>query len=557
MSPSPTPLPSRRRLRRQAGIVALCLLAALAALPAQASCPAEDSHSTTGPAQDFLALAAESVPFPALADEVLDLHALARCGDADAIAALQHHATQADTALLAIGALADAGHLHVVEPIRALSKATLPPQRKAQLLALAGEWLAGTGAQVSARDMVQHTAWAVDSGHDELARIGQVLRATHGDTAALAVRREQLLRCARHTHDNCLDPHERHTAPLAQIEPFWEQATIAQRYWLARWSKRVDENQQFLLTRLPHEAPDVQYRILTEALLGRETRELAIQGALVLLDHAIVDPAYRPIAAPLAFSQDHRKRFPHSLPYPPDGDYGSVLQLAFDELATYPDANVQMEHLARLDHPWLATEAGIWLARHGGEAKAMHALRFTLDDDGVPAASVLKRLLPYDDAVSATTHRLFLTTLAHGAPGKWNVFAGIPFENLLDDPHVIDLILARIARLPEWTTTANFDTRIDAGLPARVEAHPWLDAETRALEWAIAASPQELSAASRYLDALSAHDAPLWRMLALAAAQGIGDSERARALAWEFIDSPVPELRNGSLEILGAEASSR
>ena len=527
-------------------------------LPAQAECSRDISPALSRRAVEFIDLAMQSAGDSRVAHELLGLQADLRCGDADAIATLKPFLDQPDTELLATVMLVDVGQRDAMELLGALERAALPLERKADLLEMAADWPSLRKADVSAAAIVRRTEWAFTSGDERLSRLAVELRAMHGDGAAIAGRADRLMACAELPDggigSDCLGMHELHTAPRSLIQARWGSATTAQRVWLARWAQRNEELQTFLLANLASEASNVQYAILTEVMQGGGLPVNAIKAALIVVEQAAIDIQRRPPAIPIDFSSDHRERMFGIAAYEAGENFPLALQVAFDELTTYPDARNVMRTLASLDHPWLATHAGMWLVRHGHAESAMHALRFSIEDDGLPAESVLARTIPGGDGISPELMELFLASLRTGRLGKWNVFATSPFQSRLEDPAVVEAILTRIAALPERTADAGIDVGLDQGFPARIQQQDRdrsFKHETDAFEWAAKALKGRPDLLDRYLQAFAANDAPFWRVIAMSMATELGRMEVARTFAPEFADSPLPPLRAAARKVLG------
>lgn len=565
------PMPSPWLTQLRAAWLGAFLLAA--SLSVQAECSKDTSPALSRRAVEFVALATPSASDTSITDELLDLQSDIRCGDADAIATLKPFLNQPDTGLLAAVMLVDAGQWNAIELLGALERAPLALERKAELLEMAADWPSLRHSEVPAATIVRRTEWAFTSGDEKLSRIANELRAMHGDAAAIAEREERLMSCAELPDggigSDCLGMHELHTAPSSLIETSWGSASMPQRFWLARWARRTQDSQAFLLSRLPAEDSKVQYQILIEAMEGGETREYAVKAALALIQQAATDSSRHPRNIPINFSKDYREGMFGIAAYEPGEDYPITLQAAFDELATYPyeEAASAMQALVLQDHPWLATQAGIWLVRHGHARLMQHALRYTLEDDGLPPVSVLNRIHPIASSESTSTctrelvissgnippgtYELFLSTLENGALGKWKAFAEPPFDTLLDDHGVIEAIMSRIARLPSQIALEGIDITLDAGFESRMKAQQELKHELEAYVWAMKASGQRPNLIDRYIHTFEANRKPMWQALAMAAAMEFGRKEVAQRIAHDFVDAPLTPLRAGARKILG------
>ena len=535
------------------------LLSLALALPVQAECSRNTAQAPSRQVQALIDSATDVVVDASIAGDLLSLQYDIRCGDADAIATLKPFLNQPDTALLAAYLLLDAGQLQSTELLHALERAPLPLERKADLLETAADWPVLQNAKTSAASIIRSTEWAIVSGNEKLARLASELRAMHGDDAAITARADRLQACAEIPDGgigmDCLGMHELHTAPFSLIEARWDAASMPMRFWLARWARRAPDNQAFLLERLPAEHSKVQYQILIEAMEGGETREYAVKAALALIQQAATQPYHRPRAVSIDFSTDYREGMFGIQAYESGEDYPIALQAAFEELATYPyeDAGNAMLTLVLQDHPWLATQAGIWLVRHGQAQLTTHALRYTLEADGLPPESVLSRLHPLssNDDIPHGTRELFLATIENGALGKWKAFAESPYDTLLDDPGVTETIMVRIARLPSRIALEGIDTTLDENIIKRMEAHREFQYELNAYEWAMRASSQHSHLIDRYLRAFEANSKPIWRAFAMAGAMELGRMDVAQRIAPDFIDAPLPQLQAEARKILG------
>jgi hypothetical protein len=502
----------------------------------------------------LLELSLRSVADPSASVNPIERFVNATCGDADAIAELEFQAGLADSVMSATGALTLVGKRSPIEFLDTLSQFALPDDRKAMLLSALGGWLIKDAVEVARADIKWHTAWAISSKNENLANAANDLRALFGDSTALQHRVDRLMDCANGSDDDighdCLGREEFDSGPLAEIQSRWPTATVAERTWLVRWSRHVGENQSFLLAQLPNESSQVQYQILIEALPGPDSNEYAIQGALRVIEQALARAERRPANVPIDFDADYSEGYLGIKAYEQSGGYPAALQAAFDELTTYPDATGVMAGLADLDHPWLSTQAGIWLMRHDDESVGMHALRFALDKEGIPAKGVMDRLIPFAETVPPAIRNLFLRVVDQGGMGKLEVFASHPFDPLLHDPEVNQHILDRIARLPVEVESMGLDITISEGLVPRLMEKPQFREEMRSIRWAVRSSAYDPVLARRYVDALAALDAPIWKGFAMEAASDVGDTERARKLAREQLDSPSQEVRQEARRIL-------
>jgi hypothetical protein len=502
----------------------------------------------------FLVLAAPSSVDPGASANVVDLFARFRCGNADAIVELESLADSFDYAVSATGALMLAGRRTPDQLLDALGKSSMPAAAKTRLLDTRTGWLANETARSSRERIVRHTSWAMNSTNKSLVRAANDLRALFSDPIVLHQRAERLMACATgpagDAGANCLNRSELHTGSLEEIRLRWPNANDREKIWLARWSRHLAENQRFLLDRLPDEAPVVQYEILVESLGNQESGNCAIQGALVILEQALAVSERRPPAVAIAFNTDFREGYFGVDAYAVEGSYPTHLQAAFEELATYPDAGSLMKGMAALDHPWLATQAGIWLARHGSEQDAWYGLRFTLDEDGLPSDSVLGKLLSYDDEISPAIRALFIAAIDYGGTGKWRVFANRRFAALLNDQLVANRVLNRIAHLPAETEALGLDTSLNDAIIAPLREERLLKRELRAIYWAALSNPIDPAAGARYIDALAALDAPLWRLFAMTVATELGEVTRAKKLAVSLLNSGSSKVRAEARRVL-------
>lgn len=530
------------------------LLSLALALPVQAECSWDISPALSPRAVEFIALATQSAGDTSIAEELLGLQLDIRCGDADAIAAIKPFLQQPDTTLVASAMLVDAGHLDALELFGAIRNTPITLERKADLFQLAVDWISRSSTKTSAEIIARRTAWAMASGNEKLIRLAHELRAAHGDEAAAAARATRLMACAEDEDGgvgfDCLGMHELHTGALAEIEPRWNNASMAQRIWLARWARPTHESHVFFVTRLLSEEPRVQFAILTEALEGGNTREFPIVAARHLLEQAATHVSRRPPAVAIDFSRDYREGMFGIAAYEPGENYPLALNAAFDELTTYPDAADVMESLVVLDHPWLATQAGMWLVRHGQAETPMHALRYTLEDDGLPPQNVLARVLPSGDGISLNVSELFRLALETGDLGKWRVFAESPFEELLHEPAIAEAVIARIDTLPQRVADAGIDVTLDETLRIRLQDRDDLEDELDAFGWVGKASKNNLEFGDRYIEAFRALDAPIWKAVAMMAAMELDQEETAKAIAWDLIDAPIQGLRVEARKLL-------
>jgi len=506
---------------------------------------------------DFITLATGEADDSAAAEEMLRLLPGVRCGEDASTRALKSFAELPDTALLATALLADAGQLAAIEVLAPLERADLPLDQKAELLRMIAGWPSMRDGSAPSGLVVERTQWAVNSGNEQLARVANELRAMFGDDNALGERADRLMACAKRLDgdmgSDCLGMHELHTAPFSVIEPLWDTASMPQRHWLTLWARRTQENQSFLLARLPVEDSKLQYQMLTEVMQGGDSNEYAIKAALTMIQQAASDANRRPRNLPIDFSHDYREGMYGLAAYESGEDYPLALQAAFDELSTYPfeDAADSMRKLVQLDHPWLATQAGLWLIRNGQADASLEPLRFTLEPDGLPPRHVLSRLGADGTGSSPYLRELFLRAVADGDLGKWEAFAHKPFDSWLEDPETFDAILARVALLPMTVERSGINTTLDEGFEARMQSQNALRQELDAIEWAVKTSLNHPERVDRCLDALSVNEAPFWQAVVLSIAANVGRTDVVKRIAPKFLDSPLPALRDRARKLLG------
>ena len=541
-------------------VVSCCLsglLTLILACQVRAECPEPGSPALSRQGLDFITLATGEADDSAAAEEMLRLLPGVRCGEEASTLALKSFTEQPGTPLLATALLADAGQLAAIEVLAPLERAALPLDQKAELLRMIAGWPSLRDGSAPSGLVVERTKWAVNSGNKQLARVANELRAMFGDDNAIAARADRLMACAERPDgdigSDCLGMHELHTATFSAIEPLWDTTTMPQRHWLTLWARRTEENQSFLLARLPDEGSKLQYQMLTEVMQGGESNEYAIKAALTLIQQAATDANRRPRNLAIDFSHDYREGMYGLAAYESGEDYPLALQAAFDELTTYPfeDAAESMRKLVQLDHPWLATQAGIWLFRNGQADASFGPLRFTLEQDGLPPGHVLSRLNTDGTGSSPYLRELFLHAVTSGDLGKWEAFARTPFDSWLKDPETFDAILARVARLPTIVGRAGVDTTLDEGFENRMQSQNALRQELHAIEWAVKTSMNHPERVDRCLDALAVNDASFWQAVVLSIAANVGRTDVVNRIAPKFLDSPLPALRDRARKLLG------
>ena len=541
--------------------VASCCLSGLLTLTlacqARAECPEPGSPALSRQGLEFITLATDEADNSAVVEEMLRLLPGVRCGEDESTRRLQLFAEAPGTALLATALLADAGQLAAIEVLGPLERAVLPLDQKAELFRMIAGWPSMRDGSAPTGLVVERTEWAVTSGNKQLVRVADELRAMSGDDKGIAARADRLMACAERPDGNmgsdCLGMHELHTAPFSAIEPPWDTASMPQRHWLTLWARRTQENQSFLLVQLPAEDSKLQYQVLTEVMQGGESNEYAIKAALTLIQQAATEANRRPRNLAIDFSHDHREGMYGLAAYESGEDYPLALQAAFNELTTYPfeDAAESMRKLVQLDHPWLATQAGLWLIRNGQADSRIGPLRFTLEEDGLPPRHLLSRLNTDGTGSASYLRELFLRAVADGDLGKWEAFAHTPFDSWLEDPETFDAILARVARLPMIVGGAGVDTTLDEGFEARLQPENALRQELDAIEWAVKTSMNHPERVDRYLDALSVNQAPFWQAVVLSIAANVGRTDVVNRVAPKFLDSPLPALRDRARKLLG------
>lgn len=484
------------------------------------------------------------------------------CGDVQARLELTSRLGSGGDGLLALVALIDAGERSPAQLPQAIAAAGLSPAGSATLLRTAYGWMLAVGVRLSVTEAVAHTEWAIGSADPQLAQAGWELRAVFQHPPAVTRRAELLFACAdaaanskpEQAEASCLAYDERMTASTAILRRYFDAASPKARRWLTLWVDRSEPSQRFLLERLPEQTASVQQAILEEALgpLGANPA-LAIQGALLVLEQALDTPQRRPPAVPIDFSADHGEGVFGWRTY--GDDYPFALAAAFDELATYPDASRLMQALAALEHPWLATHAAMWLIGHDQYQAGWHGLRFALEADGLPPATVLRRLVPGVAAAGVLDARrqVFLAVLEDGALGKWNAVANQDFAVLLSDPQIAGRALRRMQAIPARAEALAGVAWQQTSGEAQALLLPELVEEIQAVEWAIRTlnkvDPEKVD---HCIDAFAAHRGELWKVIAFGIATETGRVRQARKLAAELADSNWDAVAERARAVLGS-----
>lgn len=508
-------------------------------------------------ARDFISLAAGMIEAPSTADSVLGLYALAACGDEDASAELTLLSSQPETGvgLLATAVRVEVSSVPPTQLLKAIAVAEVSETQRAQLLEIASIWLVQLGSEVAPGEVLAATDWTQRSADSDIVHAGQDLRAMYGDQAAAHSRAARLLACAT-VHgtlgERCLAWHEMHTADLSLITSRWPLATPEQKYWLAIWSNRKADSQQFFRKQLPHEDSRMQYQILAEPLgRGGELPYNRILGALVVIEQALEEPERRPPSVSIDFANDYNGGWFGVRAHEADESYPMALQAAFDELITYPDASDLMKELADLDHPWLSTQAGLWLMRHGRFDAAMHGLRYTLEEDGLPPQSILQQLTPSSNSVPESLNTLFVATVDQGGLGKWKALANEYWSMVANSPQILERIVARGRNLPALVDAVGMSFPPDQDLQASASMDPRFREELDAVQWAAEMMRPLPDTLDRYINAFATQRSPIWHAIAMAMAYEMGRTEQARLMARELIHvSPWQRVRDQAALIL-------
>ena len=486
------------------------------------------------------------------------LREAAICGDPQARDYLESQVDAGSAGLYSLAALIAAGGRDVTELAAAIGRAGLNSNESSNLLTIAYGWMVGVRAQMLPSRAVAETEWAVRSKDKQLAQAGWEMRAVFQHPEAVEIRAQRLTDCAAgiipgiNAFDGCVESNERFTASTSTLVQRWGSASPKEREWLTAWAQPNKASQKFLLEQLLNEPPDVQQAILVNALTARSgSGELAIKGALMLLQQALDEPSRRPDAVRIDFTTDYA-----------EGDFGlrayaerypSVFQSAFDELVTYPDATELMKQLAALDHPWLATQAGIWLMRHDVGDAGRHGLRYTLEEDALPSAHILRKLAPpiYNGELPASMRALFADVLDRGAMGKWGALAVVDLEPMLSDPAVAAGVVQRITNLPAQIEELAGQFSPNSELRLQFDAVPGLGDELQAGEWALKALARTNPAAvDACIDSYAQASNDVWRAFALNMAKISGRDERAHALALTLVNSKWPAIAEMASKIM-------
>lgn len=286
------------------------------------------------------------------------------------------------------------------------------------------------------------------------------------DTTA-TISLDTLMQCAQSqtplTVHVCLPVELRDTAALADIERIWSQANPAQQAALAMWAGKGKEGEDFFIRQLPGLDSGVQYTVLTQTLSNEHGTAARIRGAMIVLQQVLDDPNRRPPRSDLAYTLDANDMLvvlePDATAFPP------VLEEAFVELVTYPDAHALMLGLSKLDHPYLATYASVWLYDHGHDSEAFHGMRFAIDANGIPDLWVLDRLS--EDRIAAD-HALIQRILEHGSDAALITLGPEKLVGALDDPAIRALAINRVIATPAAIRALGID--VDVDIPTGVAA---------------------------------------------------------------------------------------
>ena len=548
---------SSLRLSLSRYLISACLAVTLVsstwaaeALDATYSC-AVGTEDFSFHARDFLSLTARMIEAPDAADAVLDLYALSACGDEDAAAELSLLASQSEagSGLLATAVQVEVSRVRPTQLLEAIAVASVAEAHRAELLEIASIWMVQLGSEVVPTELLAATEWTQRSADSDIARAGQDLRAMYGDQEAENSRATRLMACAS-LHgmlgERCLAWHEMHTADLSLITSRWPSATPEQKYWLAIWSNRKADSQRFFQKQLPHEDSRTQYQILTEPLgPGGELAYNRILGALVVIEQALDEPKRRPPSVSIDFANDHNGSWFGIRAHEADESYPMALQVAFDELTTYPDASDLMQALADLDHPWLSTQAGLWLMRHGRFDMAMRGLRYTLEEDGLPPRSILQQLTPSSGRLPESLKTLFVATVNQGDLGKWKALANEYWVKAAESPEVLERIVARGRNLPALLEAMGMSFPTDQDIQASASMDPRFREELDAVQWAAEMMRPLPDVLDRYINAFATQRSPIWHTIAMAMAYEMGRTEQALLMARDLIhSSPWQRVRD-------------
>jgi hypothetical protein len=539
-------MPNQRVLRT----LLLLLIAGSAAASATDDCAAARDPKPPFWASDFSEYSGAADPdtdwieLRAAFDQQVDCSAI--------IALLQARTKRPDTALVATAWLMEIGQRPASDLIAVIRNSTQPDDVRADLLRVTTGLMGQRKETLSPAKANHLVSWA-SIGSAKLARAAQELRAVQQDPVAVLERGQRLLSCAdepKGAAGDCMGWHEYGTAQLPIIERLWTHANTAQRSWLARWSASRDANQQFFAKEILRSDPATQHQIMAGPLgAGGETPVHAIHAALALLEQALADPTQRPARLEIDFAKDDREGLFGIRVYQQQG-YPSALQLAFEELRTYPDAHSIMRGLVALDHPWLATHAGLWLLQHGNADDARDALRFTLGADGVPSQHILGRLADALEPSSPIIAELVWRAVSDGHAGKWQVFANDRFEALLFSPKLRAALIQRVAQLPANAAAAGLDTTSDDGLRKRMNESRALREEMQAIDWfARTLYKREDKLPDEMVVPLSTQPVEIWQSFAMTFWFQTGDP-RAMNLAAALAESASPMIRKQAVSLV-------
>lgn len=555
------PLSLRKALRAhwRAALITLALVLPLAVWAAEA--PAACDLESVGLPVHSRMLSDHLLEWmePASGDADLwrSTRASALCGDAQAIARLREEPGNGVTGMLALVTLINLGDRELTELPSALGTSGLSDDHSAVMLSIGYAWMVAEHVTLSVQAAVADTQWAVDSKNPDLSEAGWELRAVFQDPIAVERRGQRLADCAAGadahvaSFHGCLTASEQFTASKATVTRRWNDAPPKERQWLTLWAAPTESTAQFFLDQLLQQTQAVQHSIMANALGPHsENPSLAIKGALLLLQQALDDPGRRPEAIAIDFSSDYGEAGFGEKAY--GSDYPVVLQAAFDELATYPDVAEPMKRFAALDHPWLATQAGFWLFRHGHGDAGRTALRYTLEADGLPPVRVLGLLVPINDGELPNAARtLFVDVVLDGMLGKWYALAEDGFKPLLSEPEIVDLLRQRVASIPGRVKRIHGAFKPYQPMQEQMQGIPGLKDEMQALEWVVRALvPTNPAAVDDYIETFASESEDPWQAIAMTLAANTGRSERAQTLAQGLTESPWPAIAAQAKEVL-------
>lgn len=323
-------------------------------------------------------------------------------------------------------------------------------------------------------------AWALTADSPDLRHAAERLLARTGDPQAQTQRVTELLACgAAEGGTSCLLPNEYRSAHHSAVEDAWKQAlSDPQRALVVLWAARTDANIAFFSDELLSASPGIQYMIFEGPLQGMPDGARRIALAKALLRQAIDDPAYRPPAIAFDAQADSgdllaERAFAST-------DIPFALDAAFNELATLDDEETLAIYaeLDELDHPWLSTRAGMARFAHDFQANALHLLRNVLEADGMPAAWVLERI---DSGIGLARHTSLIVAITrNGTSRKWALLSRLYSPEVELKGEVLDAVLERIGRMPEWFANTSVDLTIDGELEARLAENDADTAEVQA-----------------------------------------------------------------------------